>query len=457
MARVAISTKSLETGTDMARPSLVLRCLLLLLLAGAACAQPVAPAAFSHLLGIPSSSGVWDMQLPVSSGRLAMVRIANNYPDLSSPMPYAYDKAGVFREATRKLTNLDLLRKRTAVLEAELGKRKSGGDASIASQMREVAMVVDDDDSLAGDPLQDHWSTLKSLPDYSRIHFLAPEFMANALSRALQGQRLESRSSVLPIRVVEPRRSPTRDEMLVGRLNGQGVLFAPIAFRRIAELSESDTPFSQDVGGTRRIVLPLPMFIRGSNFLVAETENTRFGFLGEEEVIFNEAAYLQAFGFKPQRHGVLELLRAAVGVDEIVVLPNTRLLSRIDLALVALNHKVVGIIKPMAGEIAEEDRQALARIRATLAELGFAVVSIPTTASRMGSGQSPVNVVTFVNRDSGEQIVMMPLFPDETVEVEGNRASLNMLTRAAYVNLGFEVVSIAERAGDFRGTLYPLD
>ena len=436
------------------------------LLAGSAWAQPTPPAAISQLLALPSTSGVWDMQLETQSGRLAKLRIANNFPDLTSPLPYTYDKPAMLKEASRKLANLELLRKRIAVLESALRRDKPEFFAEYGNSLREVALTLDQADVQDDQPLRRHLPVLKALPDYTNILLLVPTPQVEVVQAHLQQEHLALRTIVIPVQTqslstaAESSSRWIRDGMLVGKLGGSSVIYAPIAHKRISDISASETAFLYELAFSRRIVLPLPLFIRGGNFVVAEADAGKYGFIGEDEILLNESAFLQSFGFKPPRHAFLEVLRLLSGTDEIVVLPNTRNFFHINLALVALGNKTFGVIQPLDTP-AEEDALALSRIRVTLADLGFTVAPVPSSAARIEAFRSSVNGVAFMNLNDRQPTVLLPRFPDEQLAVNGVTSALNDLIRAAYAPLGYRTVWIDDPSDNFKGNLqcilYELD
>ena len=460
---------SLQTGL-IARVGLT--ALTFLMLAGQCVAQAPRTAPITQLMAIPPTSGVWDMQAETTSGRIAKIRIANNHPDLTSPIPYAYDKGALLQQAARKLRNLDLLRKQQSTFETAIQREKAVFFPEYGSSLREVVLTLDVGDQYAATPLQRHLPIIRALPGYTSILLLVPHPMVDVIQGALRQESLERRATIIPVQTnpalwqqnqaaTETPAQWIRDAMLVGRLGSDSVIYAPIAHRRLSDISASENAFLYDLAFSRRLVLPLPLFIRGGNYIVAETDQAKYGFIGEDEILLNESAFLQSFGFKPPRHAFTEILRLMSGIDEVVVLPNTETMPHIGLAMVALGNKNIGVIAPVDTLDADADDLALARIRSTLTDLGFTIVPIPTTAARMNQRQSPVNVVTFIDKSVNQPALLMPRFPDETVVVEGQSKGLNTLVNDTYTRAGFRTTWIEDRHGNPKGymqnILYELD
>lgn len=458
MVRNSLDWKSSGSYCGRAAVLMLIACL-----ANLAAAQSPAPVSIGQLLTVPATSGIWNMQIETQSGRLAMMRISNNFPDLASPLPYVYDKSAMLREASRKLANLDLLRKRVAVLEGALRRDKPAFFPEYGNTLREVALTLDQGDLLASAPLQRHLPVLKALPEYTNILLLVPTPLIEAVQAQLQQENLALRTILIPVQTQVSAHGATatptessarwiRDGMLVSKLGGSSVIYAPIAYKQMSDISVSETAFLYELAFSRRIVLPLPLFIRGGNFTIAESDAIKYGFIGENEILLNESAFLQSFGFKPPRHAFLEVLRVLSGVDEVVVLPNTPNFHQIDLALVALGNMNVGVIDSL-DPLAEADAIALARIRATLTDLGFTVAPIPSSAARIEAFRSSVNGIAFVDLSHQQHTILLPLFPDETFTANGAATDLNTLIREAYGKLGYRTVWIDDRVDNLKGSI----
>lgn len=333
--------------------------------------------------------------------------------------------------------------------------------------LAEVAISISYTDSDNPQPLWRHEPILRALPAYSRVHVVTPPKAADAARRMLGEYGMGERAVLHPIEEWSGKKEnvtrysrPTRwirDTFMVGAdPAGKAALFVPLAYARFSDLTRSDLDFVYQRWHDPRRIVRLPAFVRGGNVAVAERpDGRRLVFVGAHEIALNDEHFVHSTGLGPPKPLVTEALKRIARTGEVYVLPNTEKLFHIDMAVNFLAPGLAAVIAPVdEARLANEDLQVLIALRRRLAETGFRVVNVPTTAARIAAYRSPVNALPFVDRDSGRRKLIVPRFADETVSIDGRSQSLNDAVRAAYERAGVEVVFADDRFSDRWGNVH---
>ncbi len=322
--------------------------------------------------------------------------------------------------------------------------------------------VVSDDD-----PLYFYAPILSVLPDYTRVHVFAPERIAHSVEERLQTLRGAGYVNVYAVptwaataMAPQPPSYPATWTQDIFRVSvndaGHEFLFTPACYMESGNLCRWDADYLDNLAAAKenRQVVRLPIFYRAGNILMGETARPML-FIGQNILRFNSRNFLAAVQMQPPDEAVLSLLRETSGVAEVHVLPNSRYLFHLDMSLTFLGKGVAAVIDPLdKSNVPREDRTALQEIRKTLQSLGYRIVPIPTNARRIKSFESPVNVVTYVDRRDNRRSVIVPEYDDVAIYFKGKKLSLNQMVRDAYRNAGVRVIPVEDRFHTGHGNIH---
>lgn len=333
--------------------------------------------------------------------------------------------------------------------------------------LAEAALSISFTDGATANPLERHLPILGALPAYTRLHVVMPVAAEAAAKRVLAEAGYAKRSVLHPTVAWSKAKQQLnrysratrwiRDTFMVGNAtDGKAGIFVPLAYAQVTDLTESDLDFLEHKWHDRKRVLRVPAFLRGGNVLVADNQaGQRVAFVGADEIEQNDSHFRTATAVTPPRDLVPEIVRRISGTERTIVLPNSTFLFHIDQAMSFLAPGVVALIAPIdEWNLKPEEAKVLGEIRKTLPQQGFRVVSVPTTAARVGGYRSVVNVVPFVDRDSGRRRALVPRFEDVTVQIDGRPQSLNDAIRRAYETAGIAVTWVDDRFADRGGNLH---
>lgn len=327
--------------------------------------------------------------------------------------------------------------------------------------LAEVVMGIDAENAHDANPLSRHEAILLALPAYTRVVLLTPEAALPQVRRRLRVLDMSHR--VRP--VLSQKRTGSepaagvshwvRDLMFVTHDGNTTTLLTSLAHKNWRDLAHNDLEYLNRTAGKDRHLLRMPIFFRGGNLLMAAREKQTLLLVGRDELAMNQDWIAKTFHFSPLPEAVPEILKAATGADAVLILPNSRHFFHLDTYLTPLADGQIGLLAPLDSErLPQADRDVLAQTRQLLLSKGFAIVDIPTTAHRISHYQSPVNIVPFVDRQSGQRRALTPMFPESPGD------SLNAKVLAAYRRAGIDPIPVEdhfhERWGSIHCALVPL-
>ena len=394
-----------------------------------------------------------------------MLRIPDDLPLISR---YPPDIRQALEERIRmRDRNVMILSRVAAEVERLLKKEALHRIPQQDRFMSEIVIALDPSDIMRGDPLYKHEPVLRMLPEYTQVHVFAPEEFAGAARERLRALHLEGRARVYPVAVFEEQKGgvtithtcvPWTQDLFRVSVNAAGheYLFTPASYLQSYDLADPDIDYLDHLAASKknRTVQRLPIFFHAGNILMGEARETTL-FVGSGVLKFNEQMFFNAVQSKPSDIGVLELLKATSGVRHVQVLPNSRTLFHLDMAMAILDKGVAAVIDPLDSNVlAAEDRDVLQAIRRTLRALGFRIIPIPTVTSRMLAYQSPVNIVPFINRSDGKRYAFVPEFPDVRISMQGAERSLNRMIFDRYAEAGVVAVPVEDRYSGKKGDVH---
>lgn len=406
-------------------------------------------------LNIPSKSASWEFLINFEKG-----------PDISIEIPgqvhQIYNLPAELRESVLqkimfRYQNLDMLSYYAIEAEKVLKAMRFHYIPEYRRFLKEVVISVHPSDVISSDPLFRHAPVLSSLPEYTEIHLFAPAGMVTAVKDRLKNLNLLKRSKIYPVELwnsspagifIEHTTTTWATDLFNTSLdsNGNQYLFAPVTRKQIEDLARPDNDYLFQLSEINRRVIRLPVFYRSGNILAGELDETIL-FMGEEEVANNRKDFFNAVYSYPSDSSFKLLMMNTMGAKKHYVLPNSSNLYHLDLAMVFLDKREVGIIEPLDRKLLKkEDAAVLAEIREKLLSLGFRVIQIPTITKRINAFMSPVNIVLFTNSKDKKRYAIVPEYDDETVHINGSRKqSLNNMIKEAYRKAGITAIFAKDR------------
>jgi hypothetical protein len=342
-------------------------------------------------------------------------------------------------------------------------------------QLAEVAISVDAGMVQGNDPLHAHEPILRALPAYTRLDVFAPPALQRQVRRSLRQLGFSHRARILDLGL-PPRQEPAlpdpaprrdmsapwiRDTALVGLDGMRNALLVPLAFAfGRGEAARGDLVYLGRLTDKSRELLRTPLFFRAGNVLGmnrpgdASTQASVL-FVGETELFVNATGYVKAVDARPPSALFLDELAALAGVRETVLMPNSERLFHVDQYMAVLGDGLVALLNPLDPEhLPTDERRVFTEARARLARHGVRVIDVPTLSEWVAAYQSPVNVVPFVHRGSGQRMALVPRFSDRAVNVNGTPRSLNDLVLEAYRRGGIVPVSVEDRFSHLGGNTH---
>lgn len=334
----------------------------------------------------------------------------------------------------------------------------------------EVVLAVAIDDAMEATPLFAHEPLLLALPPYTRATLFVPELAIPKVRRRLRELALAKRVRIVPSQGKEGVDFGdgvtrwVRDIMLAGSEHGKPLLLSSLAHKNYGDVAHNDLGYLERAAGPRRPVLRMPIFFRGGNLELARAGGRKVLLIGADEMAMNRKWFVEAFGFEPERNAVPAILKRATGVDQVLILPNSRNFYHLDMYVTPLANGTVGLLAPVDPQrLAPADRDVLSRSSALLRGAGFRIVELPSSAERIGKFQSPANSVSFVDRSSGRHRVLVPQFPESAAgpaRPDLARPDLNNRVLDAYRRAGLDPIPVEDRfhpnGGNIHCALVPL-
>lgn len=438
--------------------------LIQLLLAAVACAVTASASADDNPIILPKALE-WTYSLEIG-GKAQIFDLPKDLAKIKA-LPVAQQQASI-KDIQRIEENQAWVRR----IGLGFTSAKSGSPGRLSPDyertLGDVAASVSHTDADEENPLWRQLPILKALPPYSRIHLVIPPPAEPAARRALAAENLLARTDFHAIPSWNrDKGQPTkytratrwiRDTVMVGSSpeTRKAVIYLPLAYATATYLRNNDLAFFKKKWLKNSEVVPFPAFLRGGNVAVADNvAGERVAVLGHDEIEQNELRYQRTTSVKPPRRQVGEIVKKMAGTEKLYVLQNTTKLFHIDMVMSFLGPGLVALIAPVdEANLGRDEGVVLVQYRKALAAAGFRIINIPTTSERINNYQSPVNILPYTDRNTGQRRAIAPEYKDAFVVVDGRRQSINALIRTAYANAGLSVSWVEDRLSTELGSVH---
>lgn len=189
--------------------------------------------------------------------------------------------------------------------------------------------------------------------------------------------------------------------------------------------------------------------------MVGVTRGRRILFIGRDELQLNQDYYFNAFFYFPPQEEVLALFKQIAAADEVRVLPNSKHLFHLDMAMSVLKPDTLALIEPVDEDgLDEDDRKVIVEMRRALTEYGFHIVGVPTFADWVSSFKSPVNILPYADRHSGHLRAIVPQFEERSVMENERAVQIYQKIIQVYSDAGVDVTFATSKFYPFNGNFH---
>ncbi|MFH1030757.1 MAG: agmatine deiminase family protein [bacterium] len=207
-------------------------------------------------------------------------------------------------------------------------------------------------------------------------------------------------------------------------------------------------------------------FLQGGNISFDKTEKGLRVFVGYSDIFYSQ--HLGKKGDqKPTPQTIAKKISQCFGGAEVVVMGDKELIGtcfHIDQAFVILDNKQA-VINQCSSPCFDGDvdvSQQLRYYKMQLEGLGYKIIEIENTPQQLKDSHSSTNVIPFVDKNTGQKKVILPIFPGEIREdaidnQEINPSSLQgkgLAAYHAYLKAGYEPILVRDYTAAKRGNIH---
>jgi len=204
-------------------------------------------------------------------------------------------------------------------------------------------------------------------------------------------------------------------------------------------------------------VVKHPTVVTGGNvYFARNVRGEKIVFVGQNSITYTKDFFRQHMIYYSEGK-IKEIIRKTFDADRVIAMyqgakgdPASDYLYHIDLAFAPLCDGKIALCQVVGGATNNTKAKSygilLEGYRRLLQDAGFEIVDIYTDVSHIENYQSYANLIVFIDRDSGEKKVLLPIYPDEKGEY--SLTGLNKANLETLVEHGYNVIPIKERAYD---------
>ncbi len=443
---------------------------------------------FCHVLPaeaaeVPTPSLMQRLRVPEPSDEWRIDAFIRGYP-VKLSLPRESARIGSFPPRIQRLIrkrmefrqrNIEVLRSVVQMLEAKIAEHgRPVRHPAHSGRLERVVISIPPigRSGSYGSALELHKPVLAALPDHTEVDFFLPEDAVPLAAHLMKEIEMEDRVKLHGVKVHEFAEDGirlryhttrwTRDIFWpVTDRTGRTQLLLPLAFYQINDLSRPDNDYIERLDDDDLDIVRVPLFFKGGNLFIGEIGGRRILFIGQDELELNRDFYYNAFFYHPPQEEVLGLFKLLSGADEVRVLPNSKHLFHLDMAMSFVKPGTAALLDPVDGELLDkEDQHVIRTIHQALSEYGFRIVKVPTLADWVVTYKSPVNVIPFTNRGSNRLTAIIPQWEDRKLSDGIKPDSINQRIRQAYEHAGikqiFAVGHFHHLNGNFHCAVLPV-
>lgn len=226
-----------------------------------------------------------------------------------------------------------------------------------------------------------------------------------------------------------------------------------------------DNSFLGHLGSIDLNIRQLPFTFMGGNLLVDVIGGRTLAFCGGDILRKTRTVSHALDEGELTDREIIHRIKQALNVEEVVVIgrdrPQPRLMYHLDQAVIFLPNRVAAVTRLVAEDprVRSTDPEIeavlrfLSETRTRLQDLGYQLIDIQTSERNIMDCQHYANAIPYVDRETGQRVILMPVFPIGQTEFEERLVERN---RLEFESLGYEIVPVPSRAGELRGGIHCL-
>lgn len=214
-------------------------------------------------------------------------------------------------------------------------------------------------------------------------------------------------------------------------------------------------------------VLKIPLVFQGGNILVDEIGGQKIVFCGGDILNETRAVWWSITEKELPDSEIIKLITDIFNAEKVVIVAvaaNGRLqpslMYHLDQAMILLPDGVAGVarvvgrhpVDPANDDEVKDVEQFLSKLRATLLDLGYEVINIDITVDNLLRCQHYVNAIPYVDAETGQKTVLMPVFSEQT-DFDKELVKRNT---ASFEALGYKVIGVPTKADELKGGIHCL-
>ncbi len=352
--------------------------------------------------------------------------------------------------------------------------------------------------SLKDTSLDLHDRLLLSLPEYTIIIMLLPGENLPAIAIELQDKSYGGRTILVPFNITRSENSrtylffPDKETLLYGDSDQElpsqfGTVWAQDLFEVLVKENGNQRIMMSDahkwftsidgdpltIAGDNGYIAGLTgigievnrskLVFSGGNILVDEIDGEKLVFSGGD-VLRKTAAVWTALGDADTSESrIIDFIKVSMDADRVIIIGGDKVqpeaLFHLDQAMVFLSDAAVAVTKvtgenpdnPAEFEEIRAVKAFLQELRSILLELGYTIIDLETSVGNILNYQYYANAIPFVNDETGEKTLLMPVFPGSP-----DSPALVRKNQAAYESAGYRVIPVESRAYESNGGIHCL-
>jgi hypothetical protein len=212
-------------------------------------------------------------------------------------------------------------------------------------------------------------------------------------------------------------------------------------------------------------VFRFPLAFKGGNVLFDEIGGKIILYVGGDTYKTTKAIWNMLYGENPSNGLIEAMIKKMLSADEIVSFyPEKQQpcsMYHLDQAMVILPNKHVGIariINTGPDDQIQCKKTAVANLflssmRLQMQKLGYKILDIEMTSSSLLNFRHNVNVIPYIDAETGRRALLMPIFESECDDLESAITEKNKQT---FESIGFTVIPVRTKSHEFKGGLHCL-
>jgi len=340
---------------------------------------------------------------------------------------------------------------------------------------------------------------LSVLPQYTKIFFLVPEKNLKNILSGLKGMAYEKKAQFISYKVrniMHPQlllHNNTTDDLTLVSVDSS--LDIPQGSNWTQDLYEvltnskgrkkiyistinkgyyllekknfiPDNAYVKNLSSLGFIVKQSTCFFEGGNVLVGEIKGKKIAFVGSDSIKGTMAVRKYMVKQILPYPDIETILLKALGVDDLIIIgnpghPQPTRMFHLDQGMIFLDDGIVGLSNIVGKlpkfsdelKLLKESELFLSEAKSTLIALGFKVINIDMTVQNLLNYQHYVNTIPYINIETGQKTIFMPVFSSKP---SINDKNIILKNTKSFQSIGYKVIEVPVTSSELKGGLHCL-